>query len=124
MVLIIGGKYQGKLDYALHRFKYTQDDIWFCDENNTDMPKDKKIIYEIDRWILALLKKDMDVEKNMESLLTSNPQVIIYNDISCGVVPIDPLMRLWRDTAGRSVGLMARLSEEVIRLFCGIPTKI
>jgi len=125
MVLIFGGAYQGKLDYALERFGLTTADVHYCNDTDTAMPKGKKIIYEIDKWILALINNDVDVAEKATSLMYENPEaVIICNDISCGIVPVDPILRKWREEAGRAVGQIAQNSTEVIRLFCGIPTVV
>jgi len=125
MILIFGGEHQGKLDYALDRFGITPDHVYLCNETDTDMPKGKRVIYKIDRWILALLRADKDVAENIAPFTQSNCNaIIICNDISCGIVPIDPTMRAWREAVGKSIGLLAQHSDEIIRLFCGIPTRL
>ena len=125
MILIFGGVYQGKLAYALERFNLTESDVQKCDTGDADTPKNKKIIYEIDKWILALIKKELDVEAAIQHLINYNKDaIIICNDISCGVVPLDSVFRKWRDETGRSLAFLSRKSDEVIRLFCGLPTRI
>jgi len=125
MTLLFGGAYQGKLDYALKRFNLTQDDVFLCDNDDTCLPENKKIIYEIDKWILALLKKDIDVGQAMRRFIDNNKDaIVICNDISCGVVPVDPLLRKWREATGRCLAALSRESDEVVRLFCAIPTRI
>ena len=125
MVLIFGGAYQGKLNYALQQFGLAEADVHFCKEADVAIPADKKIVHEIDRWILALLRADRGVGEAMERFLEGDQEkVVICNDISCGVVPVDPLLRKWREEVGRSLGLLARRSNQVIRLYCGIPTKL
>jgi len=124
MILIFGGAYQGKLAYALERFNLNENDIYKCGEPGGP-PENKKIIYEIDKWILDLLKSDIDVEKATRQFIEINPDaIVICNDISCGVVPIDPIMRKWREAVGRTLAELSQESNEVIRLFCGIPTRI
>ena len=125
MILIFGGAYQGKLAYALERFDLTENDVHICDNNNANMPENKKIVYEIDKWILALVKNDIDIEKAMRQFINGNQNtIVICNDISCGVVPIDPVLRKWREAVGSSLAMLSRISDEVIRLFCAIPTRI
>jgi adenosyl cobinamide kinase/adenosyl cobinamide phosphate guanylyltransferase len=125
MVLIFGGAYQGKLSFALDKFELTDDDVYYCDENNIVMPENKKIFYEIDKWILALVKANIDVTGAMQQFTETNTSALVScNDISCGVVPVDPQMRIWREAVGRSLALLSRNASEVIRLFCGIATRI
>ena len=124
MILIIGGMYQGKRDYAIKRFKISEKDIFHCDEAISVTPKGL-ICNEIDKWILALLKDGADVEAAVRRYADENPEIIIIcNDISCGIVPVDPLMRAWRESVGRTMIMLAQEAQEVIRLFCGIATTI
>ena len=125
MILIFGGAYQGKLGYALERFKLTDADVYRCGNDNVHMPEKMKIIYEIDKWILSLIKNDIDVEQAIRQFVDSNRDtIVICNDISCGIVPLDPVLRKWRDAVGKSLAVLSGISDEVIRLFCGIPTRI
>jgi len=125
MILIFAGAYQGKLSYALARFNLAEMDIYHCKSDDITMPGNKKILYEIDKWILALLKKDIDVEEAMRQCIDSNPDaIVICNDISCGVVPVDPVLRKWREAVGKSLAMLSHNSDEVIRVFCSIATRI
>jgi len=108
MVLIFGGAYQGKSAYAHERFGTS-----------------RKIIKNLDREILAWIQADENMPAKMNQFINDNMDaVILFNDISCGVVPIDPIMRKWREEAGRLMSLLAQQSEEVTRLYCGIPTRL
>lgn len=108
MILIFGGAYQGKLAYALERFNVTENDV-----------------YRIDKWILELVQADINVEETVQKFINDNPDaIVICSDISCGVVPIDAEQRKWREAVGRSLAMLSRKSDEVIRMFCGIPTRI
>jgi len=125
MILIFGGAYQGKLAYAMERFKAVESDVYQCKSDDANVPLNCKIIYEIDKWILALVEKDIDIEKAMRQFITENhDNIVICNDISCGVVPLDPVLRKWREAVGKSLTMLSRTSDEVIRLFCTIPSRI
>jgi len=124
MILIFGGAYQGMLDYALERFNLKDEDVYRCGESDGP-PQNKKIIYELDRWILDLVTADIDIEKAARQFMEINPgAIVICNDISCGVVPVDPIMRKWREAVGRALAMLSQKSDEVVRLFCGIPTRL
>jgi hypothetical protein len=125
MILIFAGKYQGKLSYALTRFNLTESDVYHCRSDDSAMPGEKKILHEIDQWILALVKKDRDVEEAIRQCIgVHQDAIVLCNDISCGVVPLDPVLRKWREAVGRSLAMLAQASDEVIRVFCGIATRI
>jgi len=124
MILIVGGAYQGKLAYALERFQLTESDVYRCGKSDTKIPHGT-IIYGLENWILSLIKADIDVLEEVQKLIDLNADaVIICGDISCGVVPADAVLRKWREDVGRSLAILSQESAEVIRLFCGIPSKI
>ena len=125
MVLIFGGAYQGKLTYALERFGLTEGDVFRCGCEDASVPGGRRIINDLDKWILALTKADADVTGEVKRFISENEgAIVICNDISCGVVPEDPVHRKWRETTGRAMSELAGVSHEVVRLFCGIATKL
>ncbi|MCL2574409.1 MAG: bifunctional adenosylcobinamide kinase/adenosylcobinamide-phosphate guanylyltransferase [Defluviitaleaceae bacterium] len=107
MILIIGGAYQGKLEYAQSRFGHMQD---------------IKIVKYVDKWLLELVRENADITQATEQFLADNiNNIVICNDISCGIVPTDPILRGWREEVGRFMAILAKHSNEVVRLYCGIP---
>ena len=125
MILIFGGAYQGKLTYAMENFGHTDEQIYRCSDKDTSIPCNKKVVYEIDRWILALVQTKANIPEQVAQFMKENREaIVICNDISCGVVPIDDTLRKWREETGRALAMLTEQSEEVIRLFCGIPTRI
>ena len=122
MILVFGGAYQGKLRYALGRFGYNDDDVFLCDDSDACIPGGKKIVYELDKWLLALVRAGADTDLAVRQFISDNMgAVVIINDISCGVVPTDPVERIWREAVGNALAVVAGESDEVIRMFCGIP---
>jgi len=125
MILVFGGAYQGKLDYAVKRFGLAEGDIYRCRDDDAAAPGSKRAIYELDKWILALIEEGIDSGDAIRNLIAENGSaVIICNDISCGVVPEDPMSRKWREAVGRALAEIAGASDEVVRLFCGIASKL
>ena len=124
MDLIIGGAYHGKIDYALETYNLKESDVHFCTE---DAPLDfeKKCIYGIVEFVMYCLKKDVSareiLEENREKWENS---IFICREIFSGVVPVDVLLRTWRDETGRVLTWLSREAVSVTRLFCGIPQKL
>jgi len=124
MELIIGGAYQGKTEYAKSFFHFTDDDIFVCDKDgNVDFSK--KCISHLERFSFWCVSSGIEPAdyffehvKNIESL------VVISDDISCGVVPIDKTERAWREANGRLLIKLSKESEHVTRIFCGIPQRL
>jgi len=127
MITIIGGVYQGKLDYVIERFGVAEEDVYRCEGAGIAMPKGR-VCYEVDKWILALVQDGQergDIDGAVEGFIASNPEaIVICNDIFCGVVPIDPALRAWREAVGRAMVIINKQAEEVVRVFCGIPTRL
>jgi hypothetical protein len=109
----------------LERFGLVDSDVYRCSEGNDDLPGNSKLIYELDKWILALVKSGIDVDSAVKRFIAGNRDaIVICNDISCGVVPVDAVQRAWREAVGRALAALAHESDEVVRLFCGIPTRM
>jgi adenosyl cobinamide kinase/adenosyl cobinamide phosphate guanylyltransferase len=107
MKLVIGGAHQGKRAYALEHYVGME------------------IIDEFHLMVLEMIKNGVDPVLAVKSSLSVYAnKVIICDDISCGVVPTDPIMRKWREELGRVLAILSRESDEVARLFCGIPTRL
>ncbi len=124
MVLVIGGAYQGKLEYVIQSYKIREDEIFYCD-NSTEIDFSRKVVYGLDRLTLNLINDGADpvdyINKNLDKI---NDKIIVCTDISAGVVPTDPVMRQWREAVGRCMALLSSNAESVIRIFCGIATVI
>ena len=125
MILIIGGSYQGKLDYARERFGLTDDAIQVCTEDTLALDFSRRCVAYIDRFALNRVRSGLEAA---DALLTDPGRlkdvIFIANDVSGGVVPMDPVLRAWREACGRMNMTLARQADEVWRLFCGIPQRI
>ena len=108
MMLIVGGVGQGKLDYVLSRTGLGPEDVAHSPEEAESRP----IFCGLEHWL------ELDVDR----LLSQNPEVIlICREIGCGVVPVEPEQRTWREAVGRLCCRLAQRAERVERIFCGLP---
>lgn len=124
MELIIGGAYQGKLDYAKEEYSITNGDVFRCDETSTGIGFDERVIYHFERYVLALMKAGQDPERTIRNMIPAGrfkDRIVIADDISQGVVPMDEVDRAWRENTGRCLVMLAKEAEKVTRVFCGIP---
>lgn len=106
MILIIGGKGQGKLRYVLEKTGLSEEQV------STALPCDKPILnglQELTRSNLHLTAEDIP------------DCIVICDEIGCGVVPISPEERDWRERTGRLCCELARRARRVERIFCGLP---
>ncbi len=123
MHLVIGGAYQGKLRYAMEHFGVTPELVFDCSEDGIDF--DAPCIVHGERYALTCVREGREASDDFRAQRERwRNAVILCDDISCGVVPIDPEMRAWREASGRLVNYLAGEAESVTRLFCSIPQVI
>ena len=124
MIFIFGGAYQGKLDYAREKYHIKDDEICFCTEE--DKPNfNKKVIYNLEKFIFGCVKRGQEAKDILaENKDLLDDKIIIAEDISQGIVPLDATERQWREMSGRTLLYIGQNASEVIRIFCGLPHKI
>ena len=116
MVLIFGGAYMGKQTYARERLGVTE--IARC----APAPVyDTGCAAGLEQFSLDCARRGVDAA---QALLAQKEQwkdcVLIAGDLSCGVVPLDPLERAWREENGKMLRMLAEQAERVIRIWYGI----
>ncbi len=127
MILIIGGAWQGKLDFAMELAgaKGRKKQVAEGTTDSFDAAVSYPIIHNFHEYIKRILQDGTSVEDFISILEKDNPEVIIItNEMGCGIVPMDYEDRLWREEAGRASVRIAKSSKEVYRLVCGIATQI
>jgi adenosyl cobinamide kinase/adenosyl cobinamide phosphate guanylyltransferase len=108
MILIIGGAHQGKREYAKKNYI-----------------ENENFVVDFHLFVLDLIKKGVEpVEYIRDRLQEYKNSVIICDDIFCGIVPVDPTERKWRESLGRALAVIAEESDEVVRVFCGLGMKL
>lgn len=146
MILIFGGAYQGKLDYAKKNF----DIKTVCDCSDGAAPDfAADAIYGIDGFVKrcatrgceALTEKQPEKQVKRQSPESGLPpleaadwfserreawqdKVLIMTDVSQGIVPMDPELRVFREMNGRLMLRLAAEASEVHRVFCGIGKRV
>ncbi len=50
--------------------------------------------------------------------------VLVINEVGMGIIPENPLARLFRDLSGRCSQLIAQAADQVYFMSCGIPLKL
>jgi hypothetical protein len=121
MTLVFGGAYQGKLAYVTERFGVSDRDISRCGEDGTFDPA-APVVVGLERFSLACVRAGKEpLDELCARCADRSGKVFVADDISCGIVPIDPVLREWREAHGRMMNALSREADGVVRLFCGIP---
>ncbi len=121
MTLIVGGAYQNKRAFAMERFGLVPED--FCDCQVSEPDCSKRVLCHLEQYVLRCVREGRD-----EAALLDEPslggKILIFDDISCGVVPLDAETRAWRERSGRLAAALAQRADEVWRVFFGFGERL
>ena len=124
MILIFGGSYQGKLDFAKENFGVTDAEVFTCTTEN-EIDWSKKVLYNMDQAFLRHVREGKESREVLkEHLEELKDKILIVNDISQGIVPLERDQRDWREMTGRAMLYISKEADEVYRVFCGLGSKI
>ena len=121
MNLIIGGAYQGKRAFAENTLGIPAADIYTCAGSGIDFSK--PCIDRLEEFTLACVKENKDPLGILKGQDLSG-KTLICMDVFCGVVPIDPELRQWRQTTGLVCQYLAAQADRVYRIFCGLEQRL
>ena len=121
MIMITGGAYQGKTQYAENRFGLTDDDI--TDGNTCDISDvaNARCIRHYELLVKRLIMQGTDPLEFTKNL---DMPIVIMNESGSGIIPLDKSEREWREISGRAGCIIADKAIEVVRVCCGIATVI
>lgn len=123
MILIVGGAYQGKLTYAKTAFDLEDEDVFTCAGTQIDFSK--RCIRGIEEFTYACYQNGLDPKAYLEAHREQWwDSILICRDIFCGVVPMEPDIREWRQITGRLCQYLTAEAESVVRIFCGLEQKL
>ena len=119
MILIIGGAYQGKLDFAKSAYGITDADVHTCGTGEIDFSK--RCIYKIEEFAYGHPDPIGYFKAHWEEWQDS---ILILQDIFCGVVPMGAENRAWRQSTGRLAQYLSKEATQVSRIFCGLEQRL
>lgn len=126
MVLIVGGRSQGKVDFAKSLFPEIKKEN--IGDGRTAEPAELmscSVLTHFESLVKRLLSEGKKPEEWMEGYLKVCPKAVIISDeIGGGVIPMDNFEEEWRETTGRLLCDLARRSESFYRVICGYGLKI
>jgi len=108
LILVIGGAFQGKLDFV---------------KNTLGIPEEK-IFNEFHLRVKELIQQKGNPEEFLRSIFSGHFEVVISDEIGCGIVPMERSDRIWREVVGRALCDIASRASVVWRVQCGIGIKI
>ncbi|MBQ8687652.1 MAG: bifunctional adenosylcobinamide kinase/adenosylcobinamide-phosphate guanylyltransferase [Ruminococcus sp.] len=125
MILVTGGAFQGKTEYARTQLGVPHENILDGEDCSFDAVQTAECVKTYHQLIKRLLSSGVDPLDFTRRLCIENPDaVILMDEIGCGIIPLEKAERLWREAAGRAGCIIAGQAETVVRISCGIPVII
>lgn len=128
MKLVIGGAYQGKLDYVLSSYNINIENVFNGAEDKLlgeVNGKKVEVIYNFHLYIRRGLEASTNVFEEIKEFIKENKNIIIIsNEVGYGIVPMTKFEREYREMVGRICCYLSKEAEEVIRITCGIGRRI
>lgn len=123
MNLIIGGAYQGKLEYAEEVFG--KQEVFTCSPERAELDFSKPVLYHLEDFVLACVREGIEAREYLQQHRAElDGKVIICTDLSQGIVPVETQMRALREMTGRAMVYLAKEADTVTRVFCGLGQKL
>ncbi|REJ22368.1 MAG: cobalamin biosynthesis protein [Bacillaceae bacterium] len=141
--VVVGGAFNGKRKWVKEHYRLQSGACkWFCGYvNNAKMSEIYEtehfqkitVIEGIEQYIFHLIDQSSDWQKKWEKMIFSwhewevkkrGTVIIIANDITKGVVPIDPLERKWRDACGSCLQQLIAKAGRVDMIWYGISERL
>lgn len=125
MILIFGGAYQGKLAYAKENFQIDEKDVFFCKDDLAELDTSKKVIADLEKFTYACVAAEENPVERLDGIWhLLEDKILIADDVSQGVVPMDKTARAWREANGRVLIMLGKRADQVIRVFCGLGQRV
>lgn len=114
MILVIGGRAQGKTQFIRTNFGVREDEIACAFGEN-------RVIVHLERLI-----RDQGAERVLKKLEErwDSDCIVCCDEVGMGIVPADAGERAYRDEVGRVLCRVAERATRVIRVFAGIGQEI
>lgn len=114
----------GKRDYAEKLYK-NFNVIYDLKKTEPENIKTSGLILNLHCGVKNLLKKNINVLDFFSSKIEIlRKSIIIGDEISGGVIPVDKSERLWRDETGKLYKFLANEADIVDRIFAGLPLRL
>ena len=117
MIFVIGGAYQGKLDFV--REELGVSGIYTC--NGPEIDFSKPCIYKIEEFTAHHPDPVSYFQEHRDQWQDS---VLVMQDIFSGVVPMGAENRAWRQRTGRLAQYLSRVATLGSRIFCGLEQRL
>lgn len=86
---------------------------------------EKRALYKLDELVYEMVKKGAEARNVFKAVRPQlEDRILICDDVSQGLVPMDPVDREFREALGRALLYLGQEADEVVRIFCGLGHRI
>jgi len=130
LILITGGKYQGKLETAFSLTGYSVDDVNDYSDltGKKENPGAAKIWYNTEEYVRELAEKGLESYEIEDDVIAwyevCRPELVIISETGGGVIPLRKEDNVFREATGHLAGYFAKEADEVYRVVCAVPVRI
>lgn len=128
MILIVGGRCQGKGAYAQKLLgQEGQGCVLQVADGSTgpwQQAAGADCILNFHEYIRQVLAAGEDLEQFVGQILSAAPEVITMDEVGCGIVPMERSQRDYREAVGHVGQRLAAAAGQVYRMVCGVPVQI
>lgn len=127
MYLVIGGSYQGKLDWALREFALAREQVadgaaldW---QGGLAAALSGAAVLDDLEVLLARMQQAGLAQQEIMAQMADMPEdmIVICDEVGGGLVPLDAAGRAYREIVGRVCCELAARARGVVRIYCGLP---
>lgn len=116
-ILIFGGAFQGKRAFSKSEFNIEDKEIYSFTADDTEVPAGYRAYEHAERLVRNILSAEESFN------LLKEAEIVIVDDITCGIVPMDAIDRKAREETGRLMQMLGK-DRSIYRVFCGEGVKI
>lgn len=121
MILVIGGAFQGKLEYVRKTFAVGAGAVAEGESCTLEEIRQAAVVNHFHLLVKRMVEQGEDPHEMARKMLEANPDlIIISNELGYGVVPVTTFDRAYREAAGRVCCELAAWATEVHRVVCGL----
>ena len=113
MILVIGGYASGKRQYVKSQLGYKDTDI------SDGVIDEHPVVYNLQDIVSKAPGRADELFCELEE-----KQVVVCNEVGCGLVPVSAEERIAREVTGRLCVKLAQKAQRVVRMQCGIASVI
>ena len=142
MILVIGGAFQGKREYARQLSGLGKEafERLMADGNaqaRSKTPEDlsgesfvsrlldgKRFLVNCQGLVRQALERGEDVGETIRQVLEARLELITLDEVGCGIVPLERSERVYREAVGTAGQILADSAREVYRMTAGIAMRI